>query len=136
GVTLMLALLLAPLSLLTLCFAVELFTGLRALPEPPQLAQLKEVRAVIVVPAHNEEAILAERLSALRDAAEGQAQILVVADNCSDSTAEIARQIGVDVVERENEVLRGKGFALDFARRELERDPPDVVLIVDADCAT
>ena len=134
--TLLLVLLLAPLSLLTLCFAVELFTGFRALPEPAQLPSPKDTRAVIVVPAHNEELILAERLSALCDAAEGQARIIVVADNCSDSTAEIARHLGVDVVERENPALRGKGFALDFARRELERDPPDVVLIIDADCKT
>ncbi|NUR45065.1 MAG: glycosyltransferase [Sphingomonas sp.] len=134
--TLLLVLLLAPLSLLTLCFAVELFTGLRALREPVHGPSSKDERAVSVVPAHNEEAILAERLSALREAAEGQARILVVADNCSDSTAEIARHIGVDVVERTNPELRGKGFALDFARRELERDPPDVVLIIDADCKT
>ena len=134
--TLLLALLLAPLSLLTLCFAVELFAGLRALPEPVHGPTPDGIRAVIVVPAHNEELILAERLSLLRDTAEGQARILVVADNCSDSTAEIARHIGVDVVERENAALRGKGFALDFARRELERDAPDVVLIIDADCVT
>lgn len=132
--TLLLVLLLAPLSLLTLCFAVELFTGLRALREPIHQPSSKDARAVIVVPAHNEEAILAERLSALRDAAKGQARILVVADNCSDSTAEIARRLGVNVVERTNAELRGKGFALDFARRELEPHPPDVVLIIDADC--
>ncbi|MES3012836.1 MAG: glycosyltransferase family 2 protein, partial [Pseudomonadota bacterium] len=53
---------------------------------------------------------------------------------CSDATAAVARAAGAEVVERSNPVLRGKGYALDHGVRWLERDPPAVVVIVDADC--
>ena len=133
--TLVLAILFAPLALLTFCFAMELLTGLRPLPRRI-LSAPGAATAVVIVPAHDEEAILSGRLTALRDAARDRARILVVADNCADSTAEIARKVGVEVIERSDPARRGKGFALDFAKRYLQADPPDVVLIIDADCAT
>jgi cellulose synthase/poly-beta-1,6-N-acetylglucosamine synthase-like glycosyltransferase len=132
-VTIILALLFAPLILLTCCFAVEVTFGLRslALADVPQRDGLS---AVIIVPAHDEEAILQQRLSALKAAASQSARVLLVADNCSDSTAAIARSLGIETIERHDLNLRGKGFALDFAKRHLETGPPDVVMIVDADC--
>lgn len=63
-----------------------------------------------------------------------RAHILVVADNCRDGTAAFARRLGVEVIERSDDERRGKGFALDFARAHLKTDPPDVVIVVDADC--
>jgi cellulose synthase/poly-beta-1,6-N-acetylglucosamine synthase-like glycosyltransferase len=132
---LLLALIVAPLALLTLCFAMELFAGISPLHWPAR-RQVGVPRTAIVVPAHDEAAILATKLAALREAAEGLARILVVADNCSDRTAEIARKLDVDVVERRDPGRRGKGFALDFAKRHLMKDPPDVVIIIDADCST
>ena len=134
-VNLLLSLLLAPFALLTLCFAIELFFGLRPLqqelcsplPEPG-------ARAVIIVPAHDEAAGLGRRLAALKEAA-SPARVLVVADNCSDSTAEIARELGVDVIERVDPARRGKGYALDFAKQHLSSRPPDVVIVIDADCS-
>jgi cellulose synthase/poly-beta-1,6-N-acetylglucosamine synthase-like glycosyltransferase len=133
-VAFLIALILAPLIILTFCFAVELFVGLAPLRQEP-LPKARTIQAVIIIPAHDEAAILESRLSALAAAATGHARILLVADNCSDSTAEIARSVGVSVVERFDAERRGKGFALDFARRSLRADPPDVILIVDADCA-
>ena len=59
-----------------------------------------------------------------------------MADNCTDATADIARSVGVEVIERIEPDRRGKGFALDFAREHLERAPPQVVIVIDADCAT
>lgn len=134
SVTLLLALILSPLILLTFCFAVELFAGLAPLRKQPTTTSAA-IKAVIIVPAHDEAAILESRLSALAAAVEGRARILLVADNCSDATAEIARRVGVSVVERFDAERRGKGFALDFARQSLQANPPDVALIVDADCA-
>jgi cellulose synthase/poly-beta-1,6-N-acetylglucosamine synthase-like glycosyltransferase len=131
-VIVLLALLLAPLILLTSCFAIELFTGLRRL-RPIMLAAETKVTAMIVVPAHDEQAIIEESLRLLRERC-GGAAILVVADNCTDSTADIARGSGVDVIERADPQHRGKGFALDFARLKLRSDPPDVVIVMDADC--
>jgi len=58
-----------------------------------------------------------------------------VADNCTDNTAEIASKTGVEVVERQDAKRRGKGFALDYGIRILkDKAPPDVLIILDADC--
>jgi cellulose synthase/poly-beta-1,6-N-acetylglucosamine synthase-like glycosyltransferase len=131
-VTILIALILAPLTLLTLCFAVELLCGLRALRAQPAPAA-GAIAATIIVPAHNEEAVIGENLALLKEHSSGAA-ILVVADNCTDSTAELARRAGADVVERFDADRRGKGFALDFAKRTLASAPPDVAIIMDADC--
>ena len=132
--TLLIWLILAPFTLLTLCFAIELFAGLRPLSQR-LIVSAEPVKAVIVVPAHDEEAIIGESLANLIRSAADRATILVVADNCGDSTAEVARRSGVEVVERFDPARRGKGFALDFAKRHFKENPPDVVLVVDADCA-
>jgi cellulose synthase/poly-beta-1,6-N-acetylglucosamine synthase-like glycosyltransferase len=63
-----------------------------------------------------------------------QDRLLVIADNCSDNTATIATTEGAEVVVRTDFERRGKGYALDFGVRHLESQPPDVILIVDADC--
>lgn len=132
---LFLGLLLAPFALLTLCFAIELYFGLRPLrsgngaPRPDLGAT-----AAIIVPAHDEAAGLRQRLAALKEAA-SPARVLVVADNCRDSTADIARELGVVVIERIDPARRGKGYALDFAKRHLSSEPPEVVIVIDADCS-
>jgi cellulose synthase/poly-beta-1,6-N-acetylglucosamine synthase-like glycosyltransferase len=133
-VTFLFALIIAPFTLLTFCFAVELFAGLRPLRQKAA-PESRSVAAVIVVPAHDEETVIGRRLPDLKAAA-GRARILLVADNCRDQTAEIARNLGVKVIERFDDERRGKGFALDFARRELEAKPPEVIVIIDADCVT
>ena len=61
-------------------------------------------------------------------------RVVVIADNCQDRTAEIARVAGATVIERHNSDLKGKGYALDYGLNFLENDPPDVVIFVDADC--
>lgn len=131
--TIVLALILAPLMLLTLGFAIEVAVGLRPARLVLPAVQVRP-QCVVIVPAHDEEPILSMSLLSLKDAAADVARILVVADNCGDSTSSIAQKLGVEVIERFDEDRRGKGFALDFARRHLERDPPDIVVIVDADC--
>jgi cellulose synthase/poly-beta-1,6-N-acetylglucosamine synthase-like glycosyltransferase len=132
-VTVLVSLLLAPFILVTISFAVELFVGLRPLRRVENNEKI-DGSAVIVVPAHNEEAIIGESLRRLRDAACDDIRILVIADNCEDRTADVARSFGVDVAERADSQLRGKGFALAYARNFLRAAPPDVVVIIDADC--
>lgn len=91
-------------------------------------------RTAVLIPAHNEGMGI---LPTIRDV---QAQlgthdsILVVADNCTDDTAAIVRVAGVEVTVRSDPARRGKGYALEFGVRHLSQNPPDVVVIMDADC--
>lgn len=122
----------APLLLVDLVFIAEVILGLR----PLRAVNLNEgvARTVIVVPAHNEALGIAKFLMALGEAAGDRFGILLVADNCTDDTANLSRQMGVSVVERRDQVRRGKGFALDYAKGVLRADPPEQVIILDADC--
>jgi cellulose synthase/poly-beta-1,6-N-acetylglucosamine synthase-like glycosyltransferase len=91
-------------------------------------------RATLLVPAHNEELIIERTIAALRQSISPSTGILVIADNCSDETANRARAAGAQVAERTQPLLRGKGHALAFGREHLRADPPDVVIVLDADC--
>jgi len=91
-------------------------------------------RIAILIPAHNEANGIGQTLARVRNVLPLQAKILVVADNCSDDTAERARTSGTEVIERSDPVRRGKGYALDFGRTHLSNSPPDCVMVLDADC--
>ncbi len=97
----------------------------------------RDKRFVILVPAHNEEAQIAETLKSLKGLAypKENVSICVIADNCDDATATRARECGVDVLERRDDSRRSKGFALEFAIHELHKKshPPDAVVVIDAD---
>nr|WP_298163858.1 glycosyltransferase family 2 protein [uncultured Pseudomonas sp.] len=91
-------------------------------------------RVAVLVPAHNESTVIVATLSALRQQLQVGDRLLVVADNCSDDTATLARTAGAEVIERSDSQQRGKGYALDFGVRHLAGDAPEVLIIVDADC--
>lgn len=100
------------------------------------LEQNEEVpQTVIVMPAHNEEKVIAETLICLHGLSP-KIQVLVVADNCTDQTASIAKDAGARVVERTSAELRGKGYALQFGLNQLRELPPEVVIVLDSDCST
>src|SRR5262249_14162789 len=61
-------------------------------------------------------------------------RVVVIADNCTDDTATLARACGAEVIERYDCSRRGKGYALDFGLKHLNFDPPDILIMVDADC--
>ena len=92
---------------------------------------------LILIPAHNEETLLPKTLNNLNqlDYPQELFEIHVVADNCTDSTAELARQSGAIAHERFNTDLRGKGYALQWLLQRLWDDnvPHDALIIVDAD---
>ncbi len=105
-------------------------------PEPGTLAE-STLKVVVMVPAHNEELVLAATLASLQkqDYPAPLLEIMVIADNCTDTTAEIARTHGVTVLERFHASERGKGYALDWAISQLltRTEVPDALVIVDAD---
>lgn len=89
---------------------------------------------VVLMPAHDEAAIIAAMVTATRAQLTPEGRLLVIADNCSDDTAARARQAGAEVIERNDLQLRGKGYALAYGIAALQSSPPQVVLVVDADC--
>ncbi|MDP3088409.1 MAG: glycosyltransferase family 2 protein [Methylotenera sp.] len=94
----------------------------------------KRLCVAVIIPAHNEEAGIVATLASLIPQLLPEDRIVVVADNCSDQTANVARQTGVEVIERSDTQRRGKGYALDCAIQFLSPNPPQVVMIIDADC--
>jgi cellulose synthase/poly-beta-1,6-N-acetylglucosamine synthase-like glycosyltransferase len=88
----------------------------------------------IVMPAHDEVGTIEHTLAVTLAQVSERGSVLVVADNCTDETAAVSAAAGAKVITRNNPALRGKGYALDFAMRSLAGNPPDVVVILDADC--
>jgi len=126
------AIIVVPIAVLTLLFIAEVAWGLRPLPQ--DLLTAGSYTATVVVPAHDEESGISAMLARLTACSNGIADVLVVADNCNDKTAELARQTGAKVIERNDAERIGKGFALEFARAYLKDLRPEVVIVVDADC--
>lgn len=88
----------------------------------------------IIIPAHNEETVIGSTVERLTPVLKPQDRLIVVADNCNDATAEIARTKGATVIERYDSEKIGKGYALDYGIKFIESKAPDVVVIIDADC--
>jgi len=100
-------------------------------------AQPRPTRAgtlAVVMPAHDEAGGIEPAIRAVLAQLLPGDRLLVVADNCSDATAAVARAAGAEVIERRDSVRRGKGYALDHGVRWLEQAPPAAVVILDADC--
>jgi cellulose synthase/poly-beta-1,6-N-acetylglucosamine synthase-like glycosyltransferase len=126
---------------------------------------LPPLRVAVLVPAHNEASGIEATLETILPQLTPQDCLVVIADNCIDETALIAkrcceeyidqlrsqsevpvlpnsgkapseRPFGVLIVERNDPdpKRRGKGYALDYGLRSIEGDPPDVVVMIDADC--
>ena len=97
----------------------------------------KNHRFMAIIPAHNEAAVVGNLVESLRkqDYPKELYDIYVIADNCTDNTAEIARNAGAIVFERFDEEKKTKGFALQwFLAQKIEEDAPyDAFCVFDAD---
>ena len=102
--------------------------------ESKDCEQFDRPTIAVLIPAHNEAFGIEKTLLNLLPQISERDRLIVVADNCTDNTAEIARKHNAIVIERKNESLRGKGFALDYGLKFLESNPPQVVVVIDADC--
>jgi cellulose synthase/poly-beta-1,6-N-acetylglucosamine synthase-like glycosyltransferase len=115
-------------------FFWECLLGALYRPKAAQDLHAPRPRIAVLVPAHDESAGITKTLASLRPQLSDGDVLLVVADNCSDDTAAVAAASGATVAERHDSARRGKGYALLFGLERLASDPPDVVVIVDADC--
>ncbi len=141
---------------LSTCYLLALLLAARRASEGPLERSLEDVEAerggppgenaraagapllLVLIPAHNEESGIATTLRSLSACRYPQTarRIVVIADNCSDRTAERAREQDVEVWERADQDARGKGHALGWALTRALADPGscDAVVMLDADC--
>lgn len=103
-------------------------------PPPPDISSRPRGRIGVVIPAHNEREIVAATVAAVRAELRDVDRIIVVADNCDDDTAALARPAGADAIERKDKTRCGKGYALQFGVDHLRQTPPETVVFIDADC--
>ncbi|WP_165231458.1 glycosyltransferase family 2 protein [Aquisphaera insulae] len=96
-------------------------------------------RFLVMIPAHNEEGGIGTTVSSCLaiDYPAGLFEVLVIADNCTDRTASVARDAGATVVERSHETKRSKGFAIEYLIERLKEsgrfEQLDALVLVDAD---
>lgn len=97
----------------------------------------KQNRFMAIIPAHNEAAVVANLVESLKNQNYPKElyDIYVIADNCTDNTAEVAKNAGAIVYERFDETKKTKGFALQwFLAQKIEEDAPyDALCVFDAD---
>lgn len=99
------------------------------------VAKAPQSRFVFIVPAHNEESGITATVQSLLNVCYPRSlfEIVVVADNCTDQTAQQARIAGAECIERFDKELRGKGYALRLAFTELLPRGYDAFIVIDAD---
>jgi cellulose synthase/poly-beta-1,6-N-acetylglucosamine synthase-like glycosyltransferase len=126
-----------PILVLNATFLVECLTAiLGGEPKSSSAPIPSDCQLAILIPAHNEAAVLAQTLDQIRPQLRSTDRLLVIADNCDDNTAQIARDGGAEAIERQSDNKRGKGYALDYGLQVLGQDrTPTVVIIIDADCS-
>jgi len=97
----------------------------------------KKHRFMAIIPAHNEEAVIANLIESLKKQNYDKElyDIYVIADNCTDNTAKVAKEAGAIVYERFDKTKKTKGYALNwFLQQKIEEDAPyDALFVFDAD---
>ncbi len=124
----------------TLCYAYQffyIFVGL--LKKPVEFTAKAQHRYAIVVSARNESAVIGNLIQSIKNQRYPAelVDVFVIADNCTDNTAEVARDAGAIVYERFNTELVGKGYALDWLFNIIKEEHADknyeAYIIFDAD---
>ena len=121
------------------CYMYQfLYIPVSWLPRKRRAREAPLHRFAVLIAASNEETVIGNLLDSIKAQSypERFLEVFVVADNCRDKTAETARAHGAEVYERHNASLRGKGYALDFLLREMERHAHnefDGYIVLDAD---
>lgn len=124
-----------PLFLATLPGTMELLlvtTGAFIPPRKTKRPSRKGVKLAVLIPAFNEEINLSNTLGKLR-LCTGSFSVIVIADNCTDKTSEIAQKHGVEVLIRNDPSQKGKHHALRFAFSILKERDFTHYIILDAD---
>jgi len=124
--------------LVAIFFILQLFLGLKS--ETTNCVdnsdKFERGRCAILVPAHNEQAGIEKTILSAQSQLQKGDIVLVVADNCSDKTAQVSRAAGALCIERQNKELVGKGYALQYGVDHIKQmsDSFETVVVMDADC--
>lgn len=95
----------------------------------------RNLRFLLFVPAHNEEKIIERLITSIKclEYSKNLYDVYVICDNCSDRTEQIVKENGLNTLVRVDEKFKGKGYALDWALRQVNTSQYDVILMTDAD---
>lgn len=101
----------------------------------PVAATREQPRLLFLVPAHNEELLIASCIRSLHEMQypRDRFTVAVIADNCTDQTAELARAAGAQCLERTDSLQPGKPRAIAWALEQLPIGDYAAVAIIDAD---
>lgn len=127
--------------LVTLCLvpvsslAVQVFFAFQFKEKISHSSGGRVAKVVVLIPAHNEEKVIRRTLEGYCARLDSNVEIVVIADNCDDSTAAQAQEFPVTVLERQDKSKAGKGYAMQFGLEYIRNktEEPDVVIFVDAD---
>ena len=127
--------------ILFLCYSYQIFYTIVpfSIKPRPHKKIVKKNKIAILIAARNEEKVIGNLLSSIKnqDYDRNYLSVVVIADNCTDNTAKIAKENGATVFERFNKKEIGKGYALDYAISKLrnggEWQNIDGIIVLDAD---
>lgn len=128
-------------ALFMLCYSYQVVFIVISLVKKPKIYPETDERFkyAVLISARNEENVIDQLIDSIKkqDHPEELIDVYVIADNCTDNTAEVARACGAHVVERFNRELIGKGYALsalfDHIRDTVGFDAYDGYFVIDAD---
>lgn len=117
-------------------FGISIFGWIKRREKPTGLCHPQK-RFALVIAAHNEELVIGHVIDSLKNQnyPDSMYDIFVVADNCNDKTAVMAKEHGAFVYERFDDNKKGKGYALEWIFEKLYgmEDKYDVIGVFDAD---
>ena len=126
-----------------ICYSYQLFYIIYTLLQNKRESVSREPmvlhRYAVLISARNESAVITQLIDSIKAQTYPQKYItiFVAADNCTDNTAQLARDAGAVVYERFNKVKVGKGYALEYLidciTRDYADDPFDAYFVFDAD---
>lgn len=124
----------------TVCFSYQAFYVLVGLVVKPKKYKAKtKHRYAVIISARNESMVIEKLIESIKSQSYDQELVdtIVIADNCNDNTAQVAKNAGAIVYERANNIRVGKGYALDYGFKQIEKekglDYYDGYFVIDAD---
>lgn len=123
-----------------LCYAYQIiFLAISVFTKKTVYPDALPKRLAVLIAARNEASVIEGLICSLKNQnyPKNMYSVYVVADNCTDETAAVARAAGAVVYERFNTEERGKGYALDYLIKKIKKDNPDALpdgyVVFDAD---